>query len=83
MYAIRSYYESLATPHGVARFLDAVTKLSFNVSALALAAMLSLVVNEVAMRYFFNAPTTWSVITSYSIHYTKLYECFFKICLIM
>jgi TRAP-type C4-dicarboxylate transport system permease small subunit len=45
----------------VARFLDAVTKLSFNVSALALAAMLSLVVNEVAMRYFFNAPTTWSM----------------------
>ncbi len=52
---------TLATPKGVARFLDAVTKLSFNLSALALASMLFLVVNEVAMRYFFNAPTTWSM----------------------
>lgn len=51
----------LATPFGVARFLDAVTKLSFNLGALALAAMLTLVVNEVVMRYFFNAPTTWSM----------------------
>lgn len=53
--------KSLATPQGVARFLDAVTKLSFNVSALALTLMLLLVVNEVAMRYLFNAPTTWSM----------------------
>lgn len=52
---------TLATPQGVARYLDAVTKVSFNVSAAALAAMLLLVVNEVAMRYFFNAPTTWSM----------------------
>lgn len=52
---------TLATPQGVARYLDAVTKLSFNVSAMALAAMLLLVVNEVGMRYFFNAPTTWSM----------------------
>lgn len=52
---------TLATPHGVARVLDAVTKLSFKVSAVALAAMLFLVVNEVVMRYFFNAPTTWSM----------------------
>ena len=52
---------TLATPHGVARYLDTVTRLSFHVSATALAAMLLLVVNEVGMRYFFNAPTTWSM----------------------
>ena len=52
---------NLATPNRVARILDAVTKLSFNLGALALTVMLSLVVNEVVMRYFFNAPTTWSM----------------------
>lgn len=52
---------SLATPHGVARALDAVTKLCFNLSGLALAVLLLLVVNEVCMRYFFNSPTNWSM----------------------
>jgi C4-dicarboxylate transporter, DctQ subunit len=49
------------TPQGVAGFLDAVTKLCLWLSALSLAAILLLVVNEVVMRYFFNSPTTWSM----------------------
>jgi TRAP-type C4-dicarboxylate transport system permease small subunit len=44
----------------MARVLDQVTKLSFNLSGLALASMLLLIINEVVLRYFFNAPTTWS-----------------------
>jgi C4-dicarboxylate transporter, DctQ subunit len=51
---------SLAILHGMASILDQVTRLSFHLSGLALASMLFLVVNEVVMRYFFNAPTTWS-----------------------
>lgn len=51
----------LAAPQGVARFLDAVTKLCLWLSALSLAAILLLVVNEVVMRYFFNSPTSWSM----------------------
>jgi TRAP-type C4-dicarboxylate transport system permease small subunit len=51
---------SLAILHRMASILDQVTKLSFNLSGLALAAMLLLIINEVVLRYFFNAPTTWS-----------------------
>lgn len=51
---------SLAILNGMASTLDLVTKLSYYLSGLALATMLSLVINEVFMRYFFNAPTTWS-----------------------
>lgn len=51
---------SLAILHGMASILDQVTRLSFYLSGLALASMLLLVINEVVMRYFFNAPTTWS-----------------------
>jgi TRAP-type C4-dicarboxylate transport system permease small subunit len=40
--------------------LDQVTKLSYHLSGLAMASMLCLVINEVMMRYLFNAPTTWS-----------------------
>jgi TRAP-type C4-dicarboxylate transport system permease small subunit len=52
---------TMATPQGVAIFLDAVSKLCLWLSALSLASMLLLVVNEVVMRYFFNSPTTWSM----------------------
>lgn len=51
---------SLAILHGMASILDQATRLSFYLSGLALASMLLLVINEVVMRYFFNAPTTWS-----------------------
>lgn len=40
--------------------LDQLTKLSFNLSGLALASMVFLIIYEVAMRYFFNSPTNWS-----------------------
>ena len=45
---------------GVAGTLDFVTKASSVLSAMALAAILILTLKEVAMRYFFNAPTTWA-----------------------
>ena len=45
---------------GTTGILDHVTKLSFVLSGLALAAILILTLKEVAMRYFFNAPTTWA-----------------------
>jgi TRAP-type C4-dicarboxylate transport system permease small subunit len=51
---------ALAILHRMACLLDQVTKLSYNLSGLALAALLLLILNEVVMRYFFNAPTTWS-----------------------
>ena len=51
---------SLAILNRMASILDQVTKLSFHLSGLALASMLCLIINEVIMRYFFNAPTTWS-----------------------
>lgn len=51
---------SLAILHRMASILDQVTKLSYHLSGLALASMLCLIINEVIMRYFFNAPTTWS-----------------------
>jgi TRAP-type C4-dicarboxylate transport system permease small subunit len=51
---------SLAILHGMASVLDQVTRVSYYLSGLALASMLLLIINEVAMRYFFNAPTTWS-----------------------
>jgi TRAP-type C4-dicarboxylate transport system permease small subunit len=44
----------------MASILDQVTKVSYNLSGLAMASMLCLIINEVVMRYFFNAPTTWS-----------------------
>jgi C4-dicarboxylate transporter, DctQ subunit len=44
----------------MASFLDHLTKLSAVGSGLALAAILLLTLNEVSMRYFFNAPTTWA-----------------------
>lgn len=55
-----NHHPSLAILHRMASILDQVTKLSFNLSGLALAAMLLLIINEVVLRYFFNAPTTWS-----------------------
>ncbi len=51
---------SLAILNRMASILDHVTKLSCVLSGLALAAILLLTLNEVAMRYFFNAPTSWS-----------------------
>lgn len=51
---------SLSILSRVGRFLDLLTKISYHISGLALAGILCLVVNEVFMRYFFNAPTTWA-----------------------
>lgn len=51
---------SLAILSRMASILDQVTKLSYILSGLALASMLLLIINEVVLRYFFNAPTTWS-----------------------
>lgn len=45
---------------GMVGILDQVTKASSVVSGMALAAILLLTLKEVAMRYFFNAPTTWA-----------------------
>ena len=42
------------------RVLDLLTKVAFHISGIALAGILCLIVNEVFMRYFFNAPTTWA-----------------------
>lgn len=60
MTATTNTNSSLAILQRMASILDQVTKLSYNLSALAMAAMLCLIINEVVMRYFFNAPTTWS-----------------------
>ncbi|MDD2310353.1 MAG: TRAP transporter small permease [Desulfuromonadaceae bacterium] len=60
MTATSSNNPSLAILHRMASILDQVTKVSYNLSGLAMASMLCLVINEVVMRYFFNAPTTWS-----------------------
>ena len=60
MTAQTNQHPSLAILHRMASILDQVTKLSFNLSGLALASMLLLIINEVVLRYFFNAPTTWS-----------------------
>lgn len=46
--------------NGMVSALDHVTRLSSYLSGLALAGILLLTLKEVAMRYFFNAPTTWS-----------------------
>lgn len=51
----------LAILNGMASILDLVTKVSYNLGGLALASILCLILNEVMMRYFFNAPTTWSM----------------------
>lgn len=51
---------SPAILHRMAGLLDQVTRLSYHLSGLALASMLCLIINEVIMRYFFNAPTTWA-----------------------
>jgi len=51
---------SLAILNGMASILDHLTRLCLWLSGVALASMLSLVINEVFMRYFFNRPTTWS-----------------------
>lgn len=40
--------------------LDGMTKIAYNLSGLAMFSMLTLIINEVVMRYFFNAPTSWS-----------------------
>ena len=55
-----SNYPSLAILHRMASILDQVTKVSYNVSGLAMVTILCLVINEVSMRYLFNSPTTWS-----------------------
>lgn len=54
------HHPALAILHRMASILDQVTKLSFNLSGLALASMLLLIINEVTLRYVFNSPTTWS-----------------------
>lgn len=41
-------------------FLDQLTRISFVLSGLALASIVLLILYEVTMRYFFNAPTNWS-----------------------
>jgi C4-dicarboxylate transporter, DctQ subunit len=46
--------------NGMVRILDLVTRMSTILSGLALASILLLTLKEVAMRYFFNAPTTWA-----------------------
>ncbi len=51
---------SLAILDRMASILDQVTKLSYILSGLALASMFLLIINEVVLRYFFSAPTTWS-----------------------
>jgi TRAP-type C4-dicarboxylate transport system permease small subunit len=43
-----------------ARLLDAVTRLGLYLSGLSLALILFSYVFEVVMRYFFNAPTSWT-----------------------
>lgn len=60
MMAQPNQQHSLAILQRMASILDVVTKVSFNLSGLALASMLLLIINEVVLRYFFNAPTTWS-----------------------
>ncbi len=59
--AMSATKSTLPPPNPVVRLLDAVTKVAFHGSGLALAGILFLVVKEVAMRYFFNAPTNWSM----------------------
>lgn len=60
MSALNTNSPSLAILDRMASILDQVTRLSYHLSGLALASMLCLIINEVFMRYFFNAPTTWS-----------------------
>lgn len=50
----------LAILHGMARGLDRLTSFCYLVSGAALGVILISVLVEVFMRYFFNAPTTWS-----------------------
>ena len=50
----------LAILNRMAGILDQLTKLSFNLSGLALALMVALIIYEVGMRYFMNAPTNWT-----------------------
>ena len=45
---------------GMAGILDLLTRASYVLSGLALTGMVSLILYEVSMRYFFNAPTNWS-----------------------
>lgn len=51
---------SLPILNWMGSILDQVTKACYYLSAVALAGILCLIINEVVMRYFFNAPTTWS-----------------------
>jgi len=60
MTAPNSTSSSPAILQWMAGILDQVTRFCYNLSGLAMAAMLCLIINEVVMRYFFNAPTTWS-----------------------
>ncbi len=60
MTATNSTSSSLPILHRMGSILDAVTKACYYVSGAALAGILCLIINEVFMRYFFNAPTTWS-----------------------
>ena len=50
----------LAILRGMASILDLLTRASSILSAMALAVILLLTLNEVSMRYFFNSPTTWA-----------------------
>jgi C4-dicarboxylate transporter, DctQ subunit len=50
----------LVIQNRMASILDQLTRLSFNLSGLALALMVFLIIYEVTMRYFFNSPTNWS-----------------------
>lgn len=55
-----SKHSELTILKGMVSTLDYVTRLSSYVSGLALAAIFILTLNEVCMRYFFNAPTSWA-----------------------
>ena len=60
MTTVSSKNPVLTILNGMVSILDYVTKLSCYLSGLALAAICLLTLNEVCMRYFFNAPTSWS-----------------------
>lgn len=50
----------LASMNMIAGILDLVTRFSSYLSGLALVAILVLILKEVAMRYFLNAPSSWA-----------------------
>ncbi|MDO3380289.1 TRAP transporter small permease [Geoalkalibacter halelectricus] len=60
MTARKQHRPAPAILKGMAGILDQVTRLSCMLSGVALASILVLTLKEVAMRYFFNAPTTWA-----------------------